>query len=196
MSLGYYHESAEDAAFDPLLLAPLRALAALGVVIVVSAGNDATMRPMYPAAFAPHEGGLVPSVLAEELPIVAVGASNPDRSIAMFSNEGPWVRAHRPGAALVSTLPPFDGSRSPSLEQPGRVRRSTIDPDDYSSGFGVWSGTSFSAPILAGEVAQYLHENHLLDADDVDPDRAVDRGWQAISDRVPELVRPGLGQDR
>jgi subtilase family protein len=193
MSLGYYHESASDAAFDPLLLAPLRGLAALGVVVVVSAGNDATLRPMYPAAFAPHRGGLVPRVLAEEVPVVAVGATNPDRSVAMFSNEGPWVRAHRPGAALVSTLPPFDASRGPTLErrQPGRTRRSTIDPDDYSSGFGIWSGTSFAAPILAGEIAQHLHEHRLLDAEDVDPAAAVDRGWQAVTGRVPGLVRPG-----
>jgi serine protease len=34
--------------------------------------------------------------------------------------------------------------------------RSTPDPDDYSSGFGVWSGSSFSAPTLAGQVAHAL----------------------------------------
>jgi subtilisin family serine protease len=150
---------------------------------------------MYPAAFAPHPAGLVPRVRADEVPIVAVGATNPDRSVALFSNEGPWVSAHRPGAALVSTLPPFDGSRSPTLERsaPGLTRRSTIDADDYSSGFGIWSGTSFSAPILAGEIAQHLHEHWLLDADDVDPNAAVTRGWRAVTDRVPSLVRPHHG---
>ena len=34
--------------------------------------------------------------------------------------------------------------------------RGTIDPDDYSSGFAAWSGTSFAAPVLAGEVAKGL----------------------------------------
>jgi hypothetical protein len=193
MSLGYYHETAGDAAFDPLLLAPLRALAALGVVVVVSAGNDATVRPMYPAAFAPHPGGLVPAPRADEVPLVAVGATNPDRSVALFSNEGPWVHAHRPGAALVSTLPPYDASRTPSIEQrpSGHARRSTLDPDDFSSGFGVWSGTSFASPVLAAEIAQHLHETGVLDATDTDPARAVERGWAAVTARVPALVRPG-----
>jgi subtilisin family serine protease len=192
MSLGYYHESAGDTAFDPLLLAPLRALAALGVVVVVSAGNDATVRPMYPAAFAPHPGGLVPEPRHDEVPVVAVGATNPDRSVALFSNEGPWVQAHRPGAALVSTLPPYDASRTPSIElrPSGHARRSTLDPDDFSSGFGVWSGTSFASPILAAEVAQHLHETGVLDAGDIDPARAVERGWAAVTARVPALVRP------
>lgn len=56
MSLGYYHEQPADELFDPLMLAPLRALSRRGVAVVVSAGNDATSRPMYPAAFAPYPG--------------------------------------------------------------------------------------------------------------------------------------------
>ncbi len=197
MSLGYYHESADDLTFDPLLLAPLRALAALGVAVVVSAGNDATLQPMYPAAFAPHTGGAVPRPRHDEVPLVAVGATNPDRTVALVSNEGPWVHAHRPGAALVSTLPPYDGSKTPTLEQhrPGHTRRATLDPDDFSSGFGVWSGTSFASPILAGEIAQHLHASGLLDAGDTDPGRAVDRGWAAVTARVPALVRPAAPAD-
>jgi subtilisin family serine protease len=194
LSLGYYHESEDDVAFDPLLLAPIRALGRLGVVVVVSSGNDATMRPMYPAAFSPYPAGPVPRPLRDEVPVVAVGATNPDRSVALFSNEGPWVQAHRPGAALVSTLPPFDGARSPEVEQltPGRTRRSTLDPDDFTSGFGVWSGTSFAAPILAGEIAQHLLvSDPPLERDaDVDVPVAVQRGWQAVTARVPALVRP------
>lgn len=192
LSLGYYHESEDDRAFDPLLLAPIRALGRLGVVVVVSSGNDATMRPMYPAAFSPHAGGPVPRPLHHEVPVVAVGATNPDRSVALFSNEGPWVQAHRPGAALVSTLPPFDGSRSPGVEQdtPGRTHRSTLDPDDFTSGFGVWSGTSFAAPILAGEIAQHLHESATPLDRSPDVALAVRRGWEAVTARVPALVRP------
>jgi hypothetical protein len=143
MSLGCYHEQYEDLEFarcagpDPGWLdSAWRS---------VSSGNDATTRPMYPAAFAPYPGGLVPGA--------AGGAARdsrrreqPDRSVALFSNEGPWVRAHRPGTALVSTLPPFDGSRAPSIEMDGmgdspaapeprgKNVRSTIDPDDFNSG--------------------------------------------------------------
>lgn len=208
MSLGYYHEDYEDLEFDPLLLAPVRALAQLGVAIVVSSGNDATTRPMYPAAFAPYGEGVISEPLADELPVVAVGASNPDHSVALFSNEGPWVRTHRPGAALVSTMPPFDASGSPRVEivpegtdpslRPPRPnnRRATIDPDDFTAGFAVWSGTSFAAPILAAELAQYLSVHSLLPADDVDPTHAVERGWEAISGRVPSLQRPGEPVDQ
>jgi Subtilase family len=196
MSLGYYHEDLGDEAFDPLLLAPLRALAKLGVTIVTSAGNDATVRPMYPAAFSPWSDGPIARLSADELPIVAVGATNPDGSIAMFSNAGPWVRVYRPGASLVSTLPAFDASRTPTLEltrsgpHHSKTVRSTIDPDDFRSGFGLWSGTSFSAPILVGEVAQFMNSKQVLARADVDPAAALDRGWEAISALVPSLARP------
>lgn len=217
LSLGYYHEQPADARFDPLLLTPLRALGELGVAVVASAGNDATTRPMFPAAFAPHPSGLVKKNEAKVLPIVSVGALNPDGSIAMFSNEGPWIRVHRPGAALVSTLPvTFEGSRAPSQEATFRgEQRATIDPDDFSSGFGVWSGTSFAAPILAGEIAEWLHSSSRLrplDSEDGGDSRrkasvagddaaakaraeaeaaaALDRGWEALSTFVPRLRRP------
>lgn len=200
LSLGYYHEELSDAGFDPFLLAPLRALGQLGVAVVASAGNDSTTRPMYPAAFAPWRGGLIKQPEAAELPIVSVGAHNPDGSVAVFSNEGPWVRVHRPGASLVSTFPQFDNSRAPSLELRDRGQvRSTIDPDDFRSGFGTWSGTSFAAPILVGEIAEFLNNNHLLESGDLDPAHAVTRGWKALEDAVPSLRRPrrtGLASDR
>jgi hypothetical protein len=34
--------------------------------------------------------------------------------------------------------------------------RSTIDPDGYAGGFGIWSGTSFSTPIVAAELARAI----------------------------------------
>ena len=36
-------------------------------------------------------------------------------------------------------------------EDPGP--RATVDADDFSSGFAIWSGTSFAAPWIAGEIA-------------------------------------------
>jgi len=60
--------------------------------------------------------------------------------------------------------------------------RASIDPDDYASGFGIWSGTSFAAPVLAGEIAAHLFDHS--DLDDVSPAAAVDRGWAAIEAEV------------
>jgi subtilisin family serine protease len=177
LSLGYYHEQPDDAAFDPLLLGPLQLLGRYGVAVVVSAGNDATRRPSYPAAFAPHDGGSVaddPAVV----PVSTVGARNPDGTIALFSNDGPWVRYLRPGASLVSTFPDtYDASANPSHEvrhRNGEVR-AAFDPDDFSSGFGVWSGTSFAAPVLAGEVAAALARVYQDGNDDLGTAAAVTR---------------------
>jgi subtilisin family serine protease len=189
ISLGYYHEQPSDALFDPLMLTPLRALGRLGVAVVVSAGNDATSRPLYPAAFAPHRGGVVEQMSPGEVPLVAVGATNPDGTVALFSNDGPWVRAHRPGAGLVSTVPTtFDAGRKPTVQvvENGQVR-STIDPDNFLSGFASWSGTSFAAPILAGDIAQCMNEKRALRQDPAEPENAVETAWRALRRTVPEL---------
>lgn len=196
LSLGYYHEEPSDAAVDPLMLAPLRALAQLGVLVVVSAGNDATSRPIFPAAFAPHPGGPVTATPVTEVPLVAVGALNPDGTAALFSNDGPWVRAWRPGAAIISTVPTtFDGGQQASsrVVEDGQVR-SSIDPDNFASGFATWSGTSFAAPILAGDLAwRLLHDGDTrtdVGADQKGPAARVRAGWRAVRAEVPDVQEP------
>ncbi len=125
MSLGYYHELPEDPAFDPLLRGPLTLLGKLGVAVVASAGNDATTRPCYPAAFAPRR--LTPAPRGR-VPLSAVGALNPDGTVAMFSNDGPWVHHLRAGAGLVSTVPTdLDGSLAATSSLVSRARRGAID---------------------------------------------------------------------
>lgn len=191
LSLGYYHELPEDLSFDPVLLHPLNLLAASGAIIVAAAGNDATTRPLFPAAFAPYPGGPVPVPAKDVVPVTAVGALNPDQTIALFSNAGPWVRAYRTGADLVSTFPvTFNGSGEPS----NRLYaidgwRETIDPDDFASGFGTWSGTSFSAPVLAGEIAQTLIDGAYGPLGPVDQSSMLDRSWAAITAHT-HLSRP------
>jgi hypothetical protein len=159
LSLGYYHESPADAAFDSVLLAVLDELAGLGVAVVASAGNDATRRMLFPAGFAPHPGGPVPETAPAAVPLTSVGALNPDGSVALFSNSGTWVSRWEPGAALVSTLPEtFVGGLNPlaaTTDPTGRKRRA-LDPDDFTGGFAVGSGTSYAAPVFAGRVAAEL----------------------------------------
>jgi hypothetical protein len=191
LSLGYYHELPADFAYDQLLIETLRALGELGVAIVAAAGNDATVRHFYPAGFAPHSGGQWNPVERNVLPVISVGALNPDlRSIALFSNAGDWVRCHRQGAALVSTMPTtFNGSLQPvaAIQPNGSGPRSTIDPDNFYGGFSTWSGTSFAAPILAAELAQFLWDSKGLDTSD--PTTMLDRGWSAL-EALTDVRRP------
>ena len=162
LSLGYFSESS-DQALDSALWEVIEALLGMGVVVVAAAGNYSTSRMFYPAAFARHPAP------AGQVPLISVGALNPNGSKAVFSDGGHWVTAWASGAAVVSTLPTdINASRSPELRMhahpanpmpPGVTLpgfRAALDPDDYSGGFGVWSGTSFSAPLLAARMVRSL----------------------------------------
>jgi subtilisin family serine protease len=160
LSLGYFDESAADVQYSSGLWQVIEQLLGMGVAVVASAGNSATSRRCYPAAFAvlPPPGSV---------PLISVGALNPNGSKALFSNDGRWVRAWAAGAAVVSTFPvDINASRTPEVRVPGRSRngsppvdREALDPDDYRGGFATWSGTSFSAPLLAAHIAARLLED-------------------------------------
>jgi subtilisin family serine protease len=112
----------------------IRHLQATGVVVVSSAGNDATCRPTFPAA--------LPGV-------VGVGAIGPNGP-APFTNYGPWVRACAPGVDLLSTF--FDHwNGSDPTGANGQ------DPDAFV-GWALWSGTSFAAPVVVGALARVMVE--------------------------------------
>ncbi len=189
LSMGYYHEQPFEEGDEPLLARALATLGELGVIVVAAAGNDATSRPMYPAAFAPSADGRTGNrARADQVPLVSVGASNPDGgTAALFSNSAAWVRAWEPGAALVSTMPvTFHGGLQPVARtgDPHRRLRESIDPDDYSPGFAVWSGTSFAAPILGGKLAAALLDashDPGLSLDDLGRCASVARAWKAVS---------------
>ncbi len=163
LSFGYFSESPADETFTSALWHAIRALLDLGVVVVAAAGNLASGRPFYPAAFAQRPAP------AGQVPVISVGALNPNGSRAVFSDGGHWVTAWAAGAVVISTMPTdIDGSRSPELRlpahesgplPPGHARashRESLDPDDYFRGWGAWSGTSFSAPLLAAHFARAL----------------------------------------
>jgi hypothetical protein len=80
---------------------------------------------VYPAAFAADRGS----------PVTSVGAGVSEVDHAPFSNHGPWVTAWRAGTDVVSIMP----------LQP----LTALD----SNGFAAWSGNSFSAADLTGELA-------------------------------------------
>lgn len=192
LSMGYYHETPEDALFDPTLYDVLADLGRHGVVVVCSAGNDATDRPTFPAGFAPWSNGAGPVPASpDRVPIVSVGALNPNgRTDALFSNAGQWVRVYVPGAAVMSTMPALQGGLLPTARTRclGRVRES-IDPDDFRGGFAVWSGTSFAAPYFAGQVAAALLERLEGSGRTVSTDEVVQRGWAVVED-LTAIVAP------
>jgi hypothetical protein len=163
LSLGYFSESPADQTFTSALWQAIQVLLDLGVVVVAAAGNLASTRPFYPAAFAQRPAA------AGQVPVISVGALNPNGSRAVFSDGGRWVTAWASGAVVISTMPTdINGSRAPELRlpahesgppPPGHARathREALDPDDYSRGWGAWSGTSFSAPLLAAHFVRAL----------------------------------------
>jgi subtilisin family serine protease len=154
MSFGYYAET-EDADKTASLFSSLKNLADHGVTLVAGAGNDATDRPMYPAAFTSIER------------LISVGARNPNGSVALFSNAGAWVDTYWVGAQVISTAPrTFQGAGEPTARTRWEGRdRESLDLDDFSdrrvpavardktwspAGFATWSGTSFAAPAFLG----------------------------------------------
>ncbi|HTR90559.1 MAG TPA: S8 family serine peptidase [Trebonia sp.] len=159
LSLGYFSESAHDKVVTSGLWQAIKVLLSLGVVVVAAAGNYATTRKFYPAAFA------LEPVPAGQVPVISVGALNPNGTKAVFTNDGHWVTAWAVGACVVSTYPiDADASRTPQLRIPvNRMSsgqwppgREALDPNDYSAGFALWSGTSFSAPYGAALIAKSL----------------------------------------
>jgi subtilisin family serine protease len=130
-------------------------LAEAGVTVVAGAGNDGTDAPFVPASLA---AALPTPSDPQVAPVSSVGASNPNgATVALFSNPLVLISAVRAGVSLVSTLPLTDGMGQPSLSVTGLTGvRCTVDPDDYTGGFGIWSGTSFATPVFAAEVAAAL----------------------------------------
>jgi hypothetical protein len=163
LAMGYVDENPEDQPGGWIGDAILR-LASLGIPVVAAAGNQSSDRPFYPAAFAAH------SQPENAAPILSVGALNPNRHIAMFSNEGPWVSCYATGAGLVSTYPcEAKGSRMPDRRAKSSIldrHRESHDPDDFSSGYAVWSGTSFAAPLAAAFLVNAMADSGVAEVED------------------------------
>lgn len=178
ISIGYYIETIEDEAETTEFARLLGELADLGVLVVAAAGNDATTRPFFPAALAatPPAGG--------GQPVLSVGALNPNGTKAFFSNQAPWVHGWATGAAVVSTFPKLRGSTGPA-NAIRELDRESLDPDDFTSGFAMWHGTSFAGPHAAAVLA-----NKLVDHADSDPGqlRMGLVGQEAMRERARRAV--------
>jgi thermitase len=98
------------------------------VLIVASAGNNGSEAPMYPAA--------IPAV-------IGVAALNADLTPADWSSFGDWVTCSAVGVGIASTF-------VPGLEDEANGTTQKFGPNAWA----IWSGTSFSAPQIAGTVAR------------------------------------------
>jgi len=180
LSLGYYHETPQSVDEEGALFDVLRTLAADGVAVIAAAGNGGTTERFWPAALA--------ETTPAGVPFTSVGATNPaDASVAVFSNTGSWVSTYSAGVAVVSTMPvTLEGSLRSDVAVAATgsdPARATPDPDSYPSGFGVWSGTSFSCPCCVGEVAAVLARSPLA--------KRRDERIKQVSAAVAEVVGGG-----
>ena len=101
-------------------------------LVVASAGNNGSCRPYFPAA--------LPNV-------VAVGGLD-SGGRAPFSNFGPWVDACAPAVDVISTFFTDYDDEDPATGLTKEFR-----------GWASWTGTSFSAPKVAGVVAREMYLN-------------------------------------
>jgi subtilase family protein len=143
MAFGRHREHPQDEGLDQVRKAISR-VAALGLTIVASAGNDGSTEPVYPAAFA------VDDHLSSS--VVSVGSRISKSEWAPYSNHGRWVREGRNGTNTISTNPQtFHGASHDQVAQPPITDLHDMVAD--STAFAWWSGTSFSAAIYAGQLA-------------------------------------------
>lgn len=110
------------------------------VLVVAAAGNASSGIKLWPAAFER---------------VIAVGShqGDPDRTPSEWSNLGTWVAFSARGECVVST---FVNGRE--MDPPRGPERQLYDPHpdtfDESDPIAMWSGTSFSAPQIAGALAR------------------------------------------
>jgi len=126
LSLGCYSHDDQP----PLAIAEALRHVSPTTVVVAAAGNDSTHRPLWPAA---HKR------------VLAVAAVDDSLNRATFTNVGWWVDVAARGVDVLSTFLEFDES--------GHTRRI---PDRVPQSFrrwAYWSGTSFAAPKISGEIA-------------------------------------------
>jgi subtilisin family serine protease len=138
-------------AMAPLTAAIENLQQAKGSLVVASAGNDATCRPMWPA------------VLDE---VIAVGALDADGDPAEFTNFGPWVRACTHGVDVVSAFfnsapgtnivdwATWSGTSFAAPIVTGMIARTMLEQgiDAHAAWFALEAGATTSIGLLGARI--------------------------------------------
>jgi hypothetical protein len=111
-------------------------------LLVVPVGNQGTTDPRYPAALGTHGSAKVIGVASLNSPS---GAKSGFSNYQDAKKGSQWVGCACSGENIISTFP--NVTSYPQFEAPSL-------PHDFSSGWAQWSGTSFAAPAVTGEIAK------------------------------------------
>ena len=113
------------------------------IAVVAAAGNDSSDTEAWPAAF--ERVIAVGALNLHEL----TGAGTP--KLASFSNSGRWVNAYASGVDVVGPFVFFEES-GPDIYG--------IRAPQHFEGSAKWSGTSFAAALVSGQIARIAIDRH------------------------------------
>jgi membrane-anchored mycosin MYCP len=151
----------------PLVLA--RAIEALSpdVVVVAAAGNHGDIRNENLVVF-PEDQRLTPTTPSWPAAfdrVVAVGAGGADSALAPFTPRAPWVDVVAPGVDVESTYVTGDVLSERVEKKEGVVVPAEPKLLGGFDGFAKWSGTSFAAATVSGQLAaDESPSNHAVSA--------------------------------
>jgi subtilisin family serine protease len=147
-----------------------------GTTIVAAMGNERRWgSPVsYPAA--------IPGV-------IAVGATNLDDTVAIFSNRGNHISLCAPGVAIWSTLPTYPGQTEFDAASGPDGSWLPGTPHRRETNYDAWPGTSMASPHVAAAAALLLAAEGKMGPADV-RDRLM-----AAADKVAEMKNANFHSD-
>jgi subtilisin family serine protease len=145
---------------DPTLENAVRRAAAAGILVVISAGNEGKAPTSTDPAegTSPTEPAYIAGLASSLGRVVAVGAVDNNGKMATFSNRAGATKNYyllAPGASLI-VAGVDDNIRNPTAPDCSATVTTNCNDTDTDGDYWLASGTSFSAPHVAGALALML----------------------------------------